>query len=534
MTAKLLSVKKESDRNFTTAECLLAFDKDEDKEKVLNLMRKFSSMVRFAYKRLLEKMERKELKKLLAQKYRINTRYSDDAIFLAQQTLDSCVERGQNPKKIVFGSRELFEKLKKKHLTGKRREKLRQEWEERRYGFLYSRGDKSKGGNLNLRLVNLNGQWHLRINLGNGEYLWAKVVRFAKRKKDMWISFVWDLTQAERTGNWFAYTVRLKLRNGKIYAQISKEEKLPEITIKRENGVIGIDINAYPFHLALSWTSRDGNLEKYERISLNGLLDGNADKREYLSWHIAHQVVEIAKREGKAIVMENLGKIPKGRRGDGMPKLRQKLQKWIYKGLLEKIEVVGKRNGVQVIKVNPAYTSVIGKIKYAPIYRIDKDVAGAYVIARRGLGFKERIPKNYKKLLEDKEFLSYSVARVEDRIAKLKKEIEGEKNEYKRNKLKSELRRLKRELKLLLKFLLDSGKSEPATQQPVNREMERVRGRVKSLQKSWRVLSVALAFSCLESFRDYADWVGVACRASPSLPGQGTTAQNMCSFIRFG
>jgi hypothetical protein len=51
--------------------------------------------------------------------------------------LDSCVERGQNPKKLVFGSRELFEKLKKKHLIQvKGREKLRQEWEERRYGFL--------------------------------------------------------------------------------------------------------------------------------------------------------------------------------------------------------------------------------------------------------------------------------------------------------------------------------------------------------------------------------------------------------------
>ena len=129
MTAKLLSVKKKNDRNFITVECLLAFDKDEDKEKVLDLIRKFSSMVRFAYKRLLEKMEkmeRKELKKMLFRKYGINTRYSDDAIFLAQQTLDSCVERGQNPKKLVFGSRELFEKLKKKHLTGKRREKLRQ------------------------------------------------------------------------------------------------------------------------------------------------------------------------------------------------------------------------------------------------------------------------------------------------------------------------------------------------------------------------------------------------------------------------
>jgi len=521
MTAKLLSVKKKNERNFITVECLLAFDKGEDKEKVLDLMRKFSSMVRFAYKRLLEKMERKELKKLLAQKYGINIRYSDDAIFLAQQTLDSCLQRGQNPKKLVFGSRVVFEKLKKKHLTGKRREKLRRKWEERRYGILYARGDKSKGGNLNLRLVNLNNQWHLRINLGSGEYVWAKVVRSAKRERDRWISFVWDLTQAERTGNWFAYTIRLKLKSGKIYAQISKEEKFPEITITRENGVIGIDINAYPFHLALAYTSRDGNLEKYERISLKGLLDGNANKREYFIWQAAHQVVEIAKREGKAIVVENLEKVPKGRRGDGMPKLRQKLQKWIYKGLLEKVEIVSRRNGVQVIKVNPAYTSVIGKLKYAPIYRIDKDVASAYVIARRGLGFKERIPKNYEKLLEDKEFLSYSVARIEDKLAKLKREIKEEKNEYERNKLKGRLKRLRKELKLLLRYLRDSGESEPATQEPVNREMERVRGRAKSLQKRWQVLSVALAFSCLESFRDFSplkrvillgDWVGVAKR----------------------
>jgi len=141
------------------------------------------------------------------------------------------------------------------------------------------------------------------------------------------------------------------------------------------------------------------------------------------------------------------------------------------------------------------------------------------VIARRGLGFKERLPKNYKELLKDKEFLSYSVARVEDRIAKLRKGIGEEKNEYKRNKLKSDLRRLKGELKLLLKSLSDSGESESATQQTVNRKMERVRGLTHVRQKSWQVLSVALAFSCLESFRDFSplkrvlltrDWAGAA------------------------
>jgi IS605 OrfB family transposase len=523
---KILGEKK-SESNFITVECLLAFDKDEDKGQVLALMRKFSSMVRFAYKRLMEGAERKELKKLLSRKYGINTRYSDDTILLAKQNLDSCIERKQNPKKIIFGSKELFEQLKKKHLTGKRRDELRQKWEERRYGILQSRGDKSKEGNLNLRLVNLKGEWCLRINLGNGEYVWAKVVRSAKRKADKWIGFISILEHAEQTGDWFPYTVRLKLRNGKIYAQFSKEEKLPEVTVTKDNGVIGIDINAYPFHLALVHTSKDGNLEKYERISLDKLLEASSDKRAYLSWQTAHQVVGIAKKERKAIVVENLAKLPKGKRGDGLPKLRQKLQKWVYKALLQKIEIVARRNGIQVIRVNPAYTSIIGKLKYAPLHNIDKDTAGAYVIARRGLGFKERLPKNYKELLKDGDFLSYTIAKIEDKIAKLKEEIREEKNEYKRNRLKSALWKTRKELNTLLRYFRESGESESAAQQTANRKMERVRGRAQSLQKSWQVLSVALAFSCLESLRDISplkrilisrDWVGAAKRNGLAPP----------------
>jgi IS605 OrfB family transposase len=357
----------------------------------------------------------------------------------------------------------------------------------------------------------------------------------------MWISFISSLEHAEKTNEWFPYTVRLKLRNGKIYAQFSREEKLPEVTITKDNGVIGIDINAYPFHLALVHATKDGNLEKYERISLDKLLEGTSEKREYLSWQTAHQVVEIAKKERKAIVVENLEKLPKGKRGDGLPKLRQKLQKWMYKALLQKIEIVARRNGIQVIKVNPAYTSIIGKLKYAPLYNIDKDTAGAYVIARRGLGFKERMPKNYKGLLKDADFISYTIAKIEDKIVKLKQKIREEKNEYKRNRLKSTLWKTRKELDLLLIPFMGSGESESAAQQTVNRKMERVRGLTHVRQKSWQVLSVALAFSCLESLRDLSplkrviltrDWAGAAKRNGlVPLPGQGTTVRNMYSFV---
>jgi hypothetical protein len=89
--------------------------------------------------------------------------------------------------------------------------------------------------------------------------------------------------------------------------------------------------------------------------------------------------------------------------------------------------------------------------------------------------------------------------------------------------------------------------TELATQQAVNRKTKPMRGRAKSPQKSWRVLSVALAVlratTCLEWCPDHSplkrvlisgDWVRVAGRGSPSFLGQGMAAQNKCSFIQFG
>jgi len=516
-----------------TLECLLEFQNKQDKEIVLDLTRRFSSAMRYAYKRLLEGERRKDLKKNISRLFNINTRYSDDAIFLAQTMISSYKERGQNPKKIIFGSRKLFEQLKKNHLTGKRRKQLKTKWKESRQGNLYSRGDKTKQGNLNLRFEWINDKLYLRINTGDRQYIYAKVIRSVKRENDKWIEFMFMLENAYRYKEWFPYSVRLKLKNGKVYALISVEEKLPPITIKKDNGIIGIDINAYPFHLALATASKDGNLENYQAISLHELLDVSSEKRQYLEWQIAHQIIEIAKRENKAISIENLDKLPKGKRGDGFAKLRQKLQKWIYKRLLNKIEITARRNAIEIRKVNPAYTSVIGKLKYTPQFNIDKDIAAAFVIARRGLGYKEKLPKNYKELLNDKDFLLFSKASIENNIAKLKKEIKEEMNEYKRNKLKSKLSKLRKELKVLekhLSFIIESEKSKSVSQQPANQRKEQVRGLPVGRYKNWQVLFTAFAFSCLESYRDFSplkrvmisrDWARMANRLVPVL-GAGT------------
>ncbi|MCI4463665.1 MAG: transposase, partial [Caldisericum sp.] len=113
-----------------TLQCLLEFSSNQDREVLLDLMRRFSSAERYAYKRLLEGQERKELKKDISRLFDINTRYSDDAIFLANSMIESCNERQQNHKKTIFGSRKIFEKLNKNHLNGSRKEELKTKWRE--------------------------------------------------------------------------------------------------------------------------------------------------------------------------------------------------------------------------------------------------------------------------------------------------------------------------------------------------------------------------------------------------------------------
>ena len=510
-----------------TLQCKLEFQSSEDKRKVLELTRRWSSCLRYAYNRLIEGYNPAYLRKHLQKLFNLSSKYVNDAIMRAQYKINSMKALGNNPRKLIFGGKKLFFQLKKNHLQGNKRKKLYEEWKERRQGTAYSRGQKHARGNLNFRFFWIENQLYMRINVGKRNWIYAKVKRKVKRQKDKWINFANDLLTAMETKRYFPYSIELKLKNGEVYAFITIEEKIPETCITKATGIIGIDINASPFHLALTEISQDGNLLTYHRINLNEFIGSSKEKRNYLAWQVAHKIIDFALQKNKAIAIENLKKLPKGKRGDGMAKLRRKFQQWSYKSILEKIEILALRNGIEIIKVYPSFTSIIGKLKYAPQYNIDKDIAGAFVIGRRALGFTEKLPKNYKILSQDLEFLMFSLARIEDKIEEVKEKIKKEGNEYKANALKMKLKELKNNYSVLLKKInfLQSGKSEPISQQPVNRGKERVRGNPSGLLNNWRVLSIALAFSHLEKTqRDFSplkrilisgDWKGVATRVSP-------------------
>jgi IS605 OrfB family transposase len=469
--------------------------KREDKEKLIKLMHKQSSAIRVAYNMLkeLEKEKTKNPRTQIHQKLRqlfpeLPTSYIKSAIYKAKQY--------PTDKPVVFGGKRLFEKLCKNHLTGKAREGFKKQWKELRQGTLISVGSKSDKGNRLTGFEDLNGQLHLRITTGNREFIYAKVLREPSNSKDKWLTFMAMLLESWQTQNYFAYTVELKLKEGEIYGSVSFEIPTPKVKYTRENGVIAIDTNASPIHLAIAEVSKTGELLSYQTISLHRLLGLSQNSKDHQEWILAHQIVDLAIQKGKAIAVENLKKLKRGRRGDGKAKLRKILYQWNAKKLLQKLKRVAIFKGVEVVEVNPAYTSVIGMLKYAPQLSVDKDIAGAYVIGRRALGFKEDTPENYEKLLKGKAYLEFALKRYEKREKELTELLGKETNEYKRNALKSELKNVQNGKNLLVN-LIQSLQSETSGCEGANgRNFEQ--GETKKVsQSAWQVLKVALLFPIL-------------------------------------
>ena len=173
-----------------------------------DLMRRYSSCKRYVYQRLLEGKERNELKREIPALFKINSRYVDDAIMEATGLIKSIEEKGQDPQKIIFGGKPLHHRLSKKHLSLPQQEEQKARWREKRQGTLYSRGDKSKKGNLNLRVVRQNNQYILRVNLGK-DRTWIHVPFQSQHKK---ISFFNDTLEAG-----LPYNVRLIKRDSNVY-----------------------------------------------------------------------------------------------------------------------------------------------------------------------------------------------------------------------------------------------------------------------------------------------------------------------------
>ena len=107
-------------------------------------------------------------------------------------------------------------------------------------------------------------------------------------------------------------------------------------------------------------------------------------------------VVEYAREVGKPIVIEKLDFRQKKAALEGESRRYSRmLSSFSYGKIKAYLISRGYRQGVEVNQVNPAYSSVIGRVKFMERYGLSVHQAAALVLARRLLGCSERISRRW-------------------------------------------------------------------------------------------------------------------------------------------
>ena len=120
----------------------------------------------------------------------------------------------------------------------------------------------------------------------------------------------------------------------------------------------------------------------------------NTNQAEALIGDAVASVVQYAREVGKPIVIEKLDFRQKKAALEGESRRYSRmLSSFSYGKIKAYFLSRGYRQGVEIYQVNPAYSSVIGRVKFMERYGLTVHQAAALVLARRSLGFSEHIPR---------------------------------------------------------------------------------------------------------------------------------------------
>ena len=154
------------------------------------------------------------------------------------------------------------------------------------------------------------------------------------------------------------------------------------------DGCVGVDMNLDC--LALSETDSKGNLLHHEIIPF-GLTGKSSEQSEHILSDALEKVFSYCFDQKKPLVMEELKDVATTS-VYGSPKRNRAVTSFAHTKMTELALSKSWKYGIEVTFVNPAYTSQIGKMKYMSRYGLSIHEASSFVIARRGMRLKEKLP----------------------------------------------------------------------------------------------------------------------------------------------
>jgi IS605 OrfB family transposase len=332
-----------------------------DFEALDQLMGDWSSCMRYAYQRIhKDGLKGNDVVKACKPLYmpKLNQRYIQDAVLKAKAITQEHA---------LFGGRKSWTKMLSGLIT-------KTEWHRIRDSELYSRGDLTKHGNPNIRVIKTTEGYKLRVGLPGARQFLMFTLYIPEKFQE----------QFELYNN--CYDVRIKNKNGKYFVYIGLNVPDVKPIYGFENGCIGIDTN--PDGLAVVEVDKFGNILEHKYFSNARIQFARHEKRKNDIEALAMRVINCAILKGKGIVLEDL-KFSEGKKGH--KKFNRMRHNFIYSQLLRAIERRALKDGVEVRKVNPAFTSIAGILKYQDQYSLNRHTAAALIIARRGYGIMERV-----------------------------------------------------------------------------------------------------------------------------------------------
>ena len=322
-------------------------------------------------------------------------------------------ERKAGLVRLCFGSRRLWCKQYDLEANGyASHDEWLADWRDARTGEFFVLGSRDETAGCQLCKANIaeDGTLTLRLRMPaaladrHGKYVTISGVRFAYRHEQVLAALASNAEYARcrrehgekparATGLGQAISCRFK-RDAKGWRVFVTTETVdvPLVTDKRR-GAIGVDLNAD--HLAACETDASGNPVHAFRVPLV-TYGKSRHQAEALIGDAVARVVAYAKVVGQPVVIERLDFREKKTALEGESrKYSRMLSNLSYGKTLACFLSRGHRQGVEICQANPAFSSVIGRVKFMERYGLSVHQAAALVLARRLLGCSERIPRRW-------------------------------------------------------------------------------------------------------------------------------------------
>ena len=315
--------------------------------------------------------------------------------------------------RLCFGSKRLWRKRDHLEANGyASHEEWLQDWQDARSNefFVLGSRDETSGCQLCVASIAADGTLTLRLRLPDclvgqhGKYLTMVGVHFAYGHEQVLAVLQSNAdygahrrehgeraARATELGQAISYRFKRDGKGWRVFATTNMMDVA--VVTDQRRGAVGVDLNAD--HLAVAETDASGNCTNTFSVPLV-TYGKSTHQAEAIIGDAVAGVVGYAREVGKPIMIEKLDFRQKKAALEGESRRYSRmLSSFSYGKVKAYFLSRGYRQGVAVHQVNPAYSSVIGRVKFMERYGLSVHQAAALVLARRLLGGSERIPRRW-------------------------------------------------------------------------------------------------------------------------------------------